>query len=246
MKLYCILLFLLMLINCNKEPKVFEFTTETVDKNIAKELELIKNQKPYGLVFQDEKYEVWNNCSGEWGGTIYFKNKHNGKIRYAQSTCAVSVNKIGDKYYISNASTHLYEKSSILEIINPEKMELTLRLPPFHPEIETREYETKSNLGTKTIVDSVGVSILTSFVYKNNLYSILKNYKNDIITISKVENTKFKTVQTLDGLILNGSPQILKESENHQKLYFQHPKSGILDVKDNKIKFTFYKKQLKI
>ncbi len=235
-----------MLINCNKEPKVFEFTTDTVDKNIVQELKQITNRKPYGLLFQDEKYEVWNSCSGEWGGTIYFKNKNNGEIRYAQSTCAVSVNKIGDKYYISNVSTHLYERSSILEIINPEKMELTLKLPPFHPEIITREYETQSNLGIKTIADSTGVSILTSFVYKDNLYSIIKNYKNDLITISKVENNKFKTIQTLDGLILNDSPHIVKESENHQKLYFQHPKSGILDVKDNKIKFTFYKKQLKI
>lgn len=241
MRSYCILLFLLVLINCNKESNVFEFTTETVDKNIVQELKQIKNQKPYGLLFQDEKYEVWSSCSGEWGGTIYFKNKHNGEIRYAQSTCAVSVNKIGDKYYISNVSTHLYERSSILEIINPEKMESTLKLPPFHPEIETREYETQSNLGTKTIVDSVGVSILTSFVYKNNLYSILKNYKNKPITISKIENNKFETIQTLDGLILGDSPQILKESENHQKLYFQHPKSGVLDIKDNKIKFTFYK-----
>jgi len=241
MRSYCILLFLLVLINCKKEPKVFEFTTETIDKNIVQEIKQIKTQKPYGLVFQDEKYEVWNSCSGEWGGTIYLKNKHNGEIRYAQSTCTASVNKIGDKYYISNASTHLYERSSILEIINPEKMELTLRLPPFHPEIETREYETKSNLGTKTLVDSVGVSILTSFVYKNNLYSILKNYKNDLITISKVENNKFKAVQTLDGLILNDSPKILKESETHQKLYFQNSTPGILYIKDNKIKFTFYK-----
>lgn len=87
---------------------------------------------------------------------------------------------------------------------------------------------------------------MTSFVYKNNLYSILKNYKNDIITISKVENNKFKTVQTLDGLILNDFPQILKESETHQKLYFQSSTPGILYIKDNKIKFTFYKKQLKI
>lgn len=242
MRSYCILLFLLVLINCNKESKVFEFTTETVDKNIVQELKQIKNQKPYGLLFQDEKYEVWSSCSGEWGGTIYFKNKHNGEIRYAQSTCAVSVNKIGDKYYISNVSTHLYERSSILEIINPEKMESTLKLPPFHPEIETREYETQSNLGTKTIVDSVGVSILTSFVYKNNLYSILKNYKNNLITISKIENNKFETIQTLDGLILGDSPQILKESENHQKLYFQHPKSGVLDISKNHLKITYYNK----
>lgn len=133
-----------MLINCNKEPKVFEFTIETVDKNIAKELELIKNQKPYGLVFQDEKYEVWNSCSGEWGGTIYFKNKHNGEIRYAQSTCTASVNKIGDKYYISNASTHLYERSSILEIINPEKMELTLRFPLFIRKLEQENMKPKA------------------------------------------------------------------------------------------------------
>lgn len=58
MRSYCILLFLLVLINCNKEPKVFEFTTETIDKNIVQELKQIKNQKPYRLVFQDEKYEV--------------------------------------------------------------------------------------------------------------------------------------------------------------------------------------------
>ncbi|MCX8525229.1 hypothetical protein OF897_15010 [Chryseobacterium formosus] len=243
MKSYSILLFLLVLINCKKEqePKVFEYTTETVDKNIVQELKQIKSWKPYGLLFQDEKYEVWNSCSGEWGGTIYFKNKHNGEICHARSTCAVSVNKINGKYYISNTLAHLYESSSVLEITNPEKLELTSKLPLFHPEILTREYEAETDLGTTRIADSTGVIILTSFSYKDKLYSVIKDITDESLTISEIKNNKFKTVQTLDGLILNDSPQILKESENHQKIYFQNPTSGVLDIKDNKIKFTFYK-----
>ena len=172
MKTY-IFIFLFVLLSCRKESEVFKFTTETTSKSLAKELKQIKNWESYGFLFEDENYEIWKSCSGEWGGSVYFKNKKTGKLFATKSICAVSINKINNKYYISNSLSHLFGSSNIMEISNPEKLKPILKLPTFHPEISTSQYETDNSSGTKSLVDSSEVLIRTSFVYNDKLYSIL-------------------------------------------------------------------------
>lgn len=243
MKIFSTLSLLFILLNsCKKQPSVFKIEIKDTNKNIVDELKQIHNFDQPGFLYGDQKYEVWKSCSGEWGGTVYFKNKQTQVIHYAIASCPVSVNKIDGKYYVSNSSNHMIGNSDILEITDPEKMEITKSIPVYHPDIITREYEAKSRLGTKRIIDSSQVIIATSFVYNKKLYSILTNIQGTKTTVSELQNHKFKTIAELPEKLFYSEPIIIKESENHQKLYFQNPKSGILEIKNNILKLTFYNK----
>lgn len=237
-----IFIFLFVLISCRKESEVFKFTIETTNKSLVKELKQIKSWEPYSFLFEDENYEIWKSCSGEWGGSVYFKNKKTGKLFATKSTCAISINKINNKYYVSNSLSHLFGSSNITEIPNPEKLKPILKFPTFHPEISTRQYETDNSSGTKSFVDSSGVLIRTSFVYNGKLYSILTDNQGKKNTISEVKNKTFETVAELPDNIFYFEPTVIKGKDNSQKLYFQNPKSGILEINNNQIKITYYEK----
>ncbi|MCQ4138934.1 hypothetical protein [Chryseobacterium sp. EO14] len=242
-KLYYVLL-VLSLINCKNKSSVFEVKINHVSKNIIDELKHLKEEETNfsGLLYKDEKYEVWKSCSGEWGGTVYFKNLQNEIVHYAVATCPVSVNKINGKYYVSNSLAHMRGFSKILEIADPEKMETTKKIPVYHPDIITREYESESTLGTKKILDSTRVLIISSFVYNKKLYSIISGIDGKKTTISELKNNRFETVSELPEKIFYSEPIIVKKADNHLKLYFQHPQKGILEIRDNKIQLTYYEK----
>ncbi|WBV51632.1 hypothetical protein [Chryseobacterium gambrini] len=237
-------LLLLSLINCKNKSSVFEVKINYVSKNIIDELKHLKEEDTNfsGLLYKDEKYEVWKSCSGEWGGTVYFKNLQNEIVHYAVATCPVSVNKINGKYYVSNSLAHMRGFSKILEIADPEKMETTKKIPVYHPDIITREYESESTLGTKKILDSTRVLIISSFVYNKKLYSIISGIDGKKTTISELKNNRFETVSELPEKIFYSEPIIVKKADNHLKLYFQHPQKGILEIRDNKIQLTYYEK----
>lgn len=245
MKSISLLAFLLVLTGCKKEHSIFEFKTRFVDKNIIDELKKIKFPDPviyYGLLYKDEKYEVWKSCSGEWGGTVYFKNRQNGVIHYAIATCPVSVNKINGKYYVSNSLAHLLASSEILEISNPESLEITEKIPLNLPGIITREYEAQSHHGTKKLVDSSGVIIVASFVYNQKLYSVLSSDDGSKTTLSALENHKFKTIAELPEKLFYNEPIIIKKADNNITLYFQNPRSGKLQIRDNNMELIYYQK----
>lgn len=213
-------------------------------KNIVDELKQLqfKDAAYYGLLYKDEKYEVWKSCSGEWGGTIYFKNRKSSLIYYAIATCPVSVNKINGKYYISNSLDHLWGNSYILEISNPESMKLTEKIPLNLPGIITRQYEAQSDQGTKKLVDYSGVIITASFVYNQKLYSVLSSHDGKETTISELKDKKFETILKLPEKLFYSEPIIVKKADNNLSLYFQNPKSGILHIQDNEIELLYYQK----
>lgn len=115
-------------------------------------------------------------------------------------------------------------------------------MPVFHPEILVRDSETNNSAGTKTLIESSGVLIKTSFVYNKNLYSILTDNAGKKNTISEIKHNKFQTVQQLPDDIFYHEPLIIKDKDNHQKIYFQNPKKGTLEIIANKIKITYYEK----
>ncbi|WP_312075246.1 hypothetical protein [Chryseobacterium sp.] len=242
MKIFTWLTTIFFIYSCNQKPQVFDISTETVQKNLIQEINQIKKFPPYGLLFHDENYEVWSSCSGEWGGSVYFKNKKTGKIFATKSVCAVSINKINLKYYISNSLVYGFGSSGVIEISNPENLQEIPKLPIFHPEISVRDSETSSSAGTKKLIDSSGILIRSSFIYNNKLYSILTDNQRKKNTISEIKNNKFQTVQELPDDIFYNEPIIVKDKDNHQKIYFQHPTSGTLEITDNQIKITYYEK----
>lgn len=242
MKILYVFLFLILLNSCKKNQSIFKIETQTVNKNIVDQLKQLTFPNSPGLLYSDEKYEVWKSCSGEWGGTVYFKNKQTGKIRYAIATCPVSINKINGKYYVSNSLSHMMGNSNILEISDPENMKLTNKIPIDHPDIITREYEAQSHQGTKKIIDSNQAIIKTSFVYNGKLYSILSNIQGTAATVSELKNNRFQTVATFPEKLFYSDPIIIKGAGNYQKLYFQRPTPLTLEINRNNLKLTFYKK----
>jgi len=245
MKRISIFALLLCLTGCKKEHLVFKVKTRVIKKNIIDELKQLKFKDAatyYGLLYKDEKYQVWKSCSGEWGGTIYFKNRKNGVIYYAIATCPVSVNKMNGKYYISNSLSHLSGNSDILEISNPESMKVTEKIPLNLPGIITRQYEAHSHQRTKKLIDSAGVIINASFVYNQKLYSVLSSNDGVKTTIAELKGKKFETILQLPEKLFYYEPVIVKKADNNLSLYFQNPKSGILHIEDNKIELIYYQK----
>lgn len=57
--------------------------------------------------FEDENYLVRKSCSGEWGGTIWFKNKVTGIEYSCEATCPVAVNKVNGKYIVTTTLAHM-------------------------------------------------------------------------------------------------------------------------------------------
>lgn len=191
-------------------------------------------------IYDDEKYIVSKTCSGEWGGTIKFKNKKSGIEYSAASTCPVVVNKLDGKYYITNTLAHLSGFSEILEISNPDSMTVyELPKPRKKKGKKILRYvgddESKSTKGTKQLVDSIGVLTLASFPYNGHLYHIVTDFRKTFL--ATVENNKFVTIDTVSNeSIWTYNPEAFKTEENHLLVFFDNNEAkGYLEIWNNQI-----------
>ncbi|MFZ6052746.1 hypothetical protein [Halocola ammonii] len=191
-------------------------------------------------IFEDSLYVVSKTCSGEWGGTIKFKNKKTGIEYSAASTCPVVVNKLNGKYYITNTLAHLSGFSEILEISNPELMTVFELPKPRSKKGKTivryvGDDESKSTKGTKQLVDSIGVLTLATFPYNGQLYHIVTDFK--MTFLSKIENNKFVTIDTIsDNSIWTYDPEVFVKDNGHMIVFFKNQEvEGILDIYENQI-----------
>lgn len=191
-------------------------------------------------IFEDSLYIASKTCSGEWGGTIKFKNKKTGIKYSASSTCPVVVNKLNGKYYITNTLAHLSGFSEILEISNPDSMtvfELPKQISKKGKTIVryVGDDESKSTNGTKQLVDSIGVLTLASFPHNGQLYHIVTDFKKTFLT--KIENNRFVTLDTIsDKSIWTYDPEVFLKDDGHLIVLFKNQEvEGVLDIYENQI-----------
>ncbi len=191
-------------------------------------------------IFEDSLYIVSKTCSGEWGGTIKFKNKKTGIEYSASSTCPVVVNKLNGKYYITNTLAHLSGFSEILEISNPDSMTVFELPKPRSKKGKTivryvGDDESKSTNGTKQLVDSIGILTLASFPYNGQLYHIVTDFKKTFLT--KIENNRFVTLDTIsDKSIWTYDPEVFVKDDGHLIVLFKNQEvEGVLDIYENQI-----------
>lgn len=198
-------------------------------------------------VFEDDKFVVTSTCSGEWGGSIYFRDKRTGKLYECQSTCTVNVLKKDNRYFITSMLAHMSGFTNIFEIDDPTKLKLynfdsiqkkanadknrgKIRIYP------VGYNESKSQRGTIQLVDSIGVLAITSFMYDSKIfYLIIKDAKTDITTI---KNNKLVTLDTLfdknlwiDASINRVYPDRVVCSFNGDNA------SGFVDIQNNRLVF---------
>lgn len=62
----------------------------------------IKEENKNFEIFQDETFLVYSDCSGEFGGTVFFKSKKTQQLYEISAVCSIVVNKLKDDYYITN------------------------------------------------------------------------------------------------------------------------------------------------
>lgn len=73
-------------------------------------------------LFEDDEFVVFNDCHGEWGGTIYFFDKKTKKIYYTESTCANTVIKDKGNYLVLAHLGHMLGSSELKSIPDPRML----------------------------------------------------------------------------------------------------------------------------
>jgi hypothetical protein len=138
-----ILTFTICSVSFGQTRKLFE-VNEVLIKDSTQfktERDFIKRDTAF---FEDETYLVRKTCSGEWGGTIWFKNKISGIEYSCEATCPVIVNKLNGKYYVTSTLAHMFGFSEVIEISRPDSMAV-FKLPepvgsPFILQDKTRQF----------------------------------------------------------------------------------------------------------
>jgi hypothetical protein len=195
--------------------------------------QLIKKKKVF---YEDEGYTVSQTCSGEWGGTIKFRNKKTGIEYSCSATCPISVNKIGGDYFVTKSLNHLSGSTGILQISQPDSMDIFQLPPPRGTNGKTEfryvgDTESKSRKGTTTLIQIGGMLALQSFEYNGQLFQVITDFKKTYV--AKVENEKFIFLQLISerDLWVDDSNSVTTE-DGH--LLITIP-DGYLDISGNKI-----------
>ncbi|AUC15910.1 hypothetical protein BTO06_12440 [Tenacibaculum sp. SZ-18] len=197
--------------------------------------------KKGGNFYEDKDYIVSKSCSGEWGGSIFFKNKKSGIEYSCSATCPVSVNLIDGKYIVTNSLAHLSGSSDIIEIKNPELMSVFKMPEPREIKNGIKHYytgdtESKSRKGVKEIWNGFGILTLISFEFKEQLYHIIsKDAKTFLATI--VESELKIINQISKERIWDYAPETFKDEKGNLIVFFNnHSTSGYIEIIGNEIK----------
>jgi hypothetical protein len=207
---------------------------------------LIKRRKK-SIIFEDSVYSVRSTCLGEWGGSIWFLNKKTGVEYSCSATCPIVVNYIDGNYFVTASLAHGYGTSELLKIANPNLMNvLELPNPSDLEENETTnpyvtDFESQSNEGSISIVDTVGLLTLLSFTYEDELYHITTNLESTFI--SNVRNGQFQIVDTvLNKSLWTYEPEVYNLNNGYKITFFTNDSlKGYIEIKADKINLKLLK-----
>lgn len=160
-----------------------------------------KYQFPY---FTDSTYYVYACSAGEWGGAVFFWNKKTNRTYSYPATDVQQVFKFNDEYVVSSFLAHLSGISDYLFIKDPTKMyelkdEKQKTFCNWYMEVDSindkKLFDTLTPPGVKYYADSFITRTVTTFPYKNEIYSI---YCTDSATIlAKFKNQRLSVIDTL-------------------------------------------------
>lgn len=242
--LLIVLLLPLLVLAQKKTP----FTVKTIEIDKKAGRKLIKDlEKEKGQLYEDENYTVKSFCRGEFGGAVRFKNKKTGKEYQCRATCAVNINRLNGRYYITNFLGHMAGRSQVLEVKDPDN------LSPVSPSskiylIDEREYlsdddmNTITKRGVKELVDSLGFFTLGSFPFSGKLYHIVIDREKTFV--AEVKDKKYVPVQILaEKRAYSLAPEVIKAAENRYIMEFfnLNNEAGHIDIFEDQITLYFYK-----
>lgn len=146
-------------------------------------------------LFEDSEFVVFCDCFGEWGGTVYFFDKADGKTYFTESTCANSVLKNDSSYLVVAQLNHMLARTEIKSIPDPRKLTQAKPAAIFQKKDgEALGYTDRSD-AYKTVLDYWGILITAAFNYRDRqLYMVDLNERTFLV---EVVDTNFQIVHPL-------------------------------------------------
>ena len=240
--------FFVLTFNCycfSQSSKLFRIEETIVTDTLHKKKSSDFTRENQNL-FEDDNYVVRKTCSGEWGGTIWFKNKRTGIVRSCSATCPVIVNKLNGKYIITATLNHLSGFSQIIEIDNPELLTIFKLPKPRKKNGKTLlryvgDDESRSTQGSKVILDTTRVSTLVSFPLDGRLFHVITDYRKTYL--AEIKNKRFVTIDTLSQKSFwSYDSDVFKTNDGHIIVFFKNEEAeGYLDIFNHEIHIIQYR-----
>jgi hypothetical protein len=152
----------------------------------------IKNQP---ILFEDEKFIVFSDCSGEFGGTVYFFEKSSSKTYFTESTCAVTVTKDTTGYLVLSSLGHGMGSAEIKSIDDPTKLSIADpdKIRSFKNGM-AYGYADKSKAYTIR-TEFRGLQLFSSFTHNHKTLYIVN--LPEITFLAEIDGTEIKVVHPL-------------------------------------------------
>lgn len=147
------------------------------------------------VLFEDEKFIIFSDCHGEWGGTIYFFDKTSHDTYFTESTCANSVIKKEDNYLVLAHLGHGMGVSEAKSIKDPKQL-------PKAKKSEINVFKDGQALGYSDQSKSYkkefylfGIQLFSSFNYNGR--KLYVTYLNDLTFLTEIDGSEIKIVNPL-------------------------------------------------
>ena len=190
-------------------------------------------------LFEDNKFIVYGECFGEWGGTVYFFEKSSAKTFFTESTCANSVLKNKHGYNVLAHLGHGGGSTEIKTIIDPTKLSFA------RPEEigktfkgQALGYLDKSNAFKKKF-DFYGVQIFSSFNFKDKELFVV--HLSNLTFAAEIKEDKIEIVNPLFFNDLYTHDPVTNNYGNYTLMNLDHYGTGlkreisVLIINENKI-----------
>ena len=148
------------------------------------------------ILFSDEKFIVYGECSGEFGGTIYFFDRQSKETYFTESTCANTVFKKNGQYQILSHLGHMMGTSEIKIIKDPKKLTKAKKsqLKNRNKRRGNLGYQDKTNAFKKSI-DLFGIQLFSTFQIKDKQLFLV--HLNERTFLAEIDGKEIQIVNPL-------------------------------------------------
>ncbi|RCH54222.1 hypothetical protein DJ568_13055 [Mucilaginibacter hurinus] len=190
-------------------------------------------------LFEDEKFLVYRDCHGEWGGTVYFFEKATSKTFFTESTCANSVIKANKGYIVLANLGHGFGSTEAKVIADPTKLTLA-KSNQIGKTVNGQAlgYTDKSNAFKKEM-DFYGLQVFSSFKYHDKVLYLV--HFSELTFIAEIKGDNIEIVHPLFFNNLYTHNPVTSKYGDYTLINLDHYGTGldreiaIILIKDNKI-----------
>lgn len=155
---------------------------------------------PFGKrpkLYEDSRYLAYDDCNGEFGGTVYFFNKATQKAHWANATCANSVWQEKGQYRLLASLGHMMGSAAEATIADPEKLPLVST--PKNDKADWQYDFTKPEKGVVRLFEFVDFQLFSGFRWQNQTVYLTRWRRTTFL--SSIANN---SITIIDPLFSNG------------------------------------------